>query len=737
MKKKYSAKLLLVYFMLLIWAVVIIVRMFNLVLTKGDAYRGNFQDTLTVDDRYFRLDSSRLYGFRGNVYSDEGELLSTTIPIYDLYWEIAQVGLAKEDSAFYMARVDSLISIFCQLTPKRSREFYEERMKDGYLDYYAKCNEQKHIIEFYKDKKIKKEAQARLAFLKDSVKNARLIVKISVDELPKTWVRRYDWDRIRFLFLRREGEPERTYYGGCRVDERYVHHNVYDDYAASVIGNIGENKTYGGIEGYYDSLLSGEKHIYRRLYVNRVSVPLRENQVLQVKNGCDLTTTINVDMQRVVEQSLRNQLERLQSPWGCAILMEVKTGEVKAISSLTRTDEGYKDYVDHAIQENVEPGSTFKLISLIAALESRKIDTGDLVHCEKGIHTLKWAFEFSDNIGLYEAAKTGYNSLDQFFMKVRQMCLDSNLGIEVVNANKPMVTTQTRNDRDYSHVTHGYAVKMAPIYMAAYYNAIANNGRYMRPYLVKSVTYPDGKREEHQPTVIKERICNPLTLAKVKDCLEGVVTNGTAKRAQDNYYRMHKNDSTMKVKPLLAGKTGTAQIFEKGKGYINRFNASFACYFPSDRPKYTCLVLISGTSNDAGVVSAPVCREIAEKIISRDLSMQQFVYRDAQWNKYPVTSLGYAPDLALLYHRLGYRLRYSTTERWVAVQPVSGEDSVMTTRAKPKSDLYARLRGATAKDAVYLLEKEGYKVRLHGVGKVGDIRFSGKTADVYMKRENE
>lgn len=736
MKRKYSAKLFIVYVLLLVWAFIVIVRMFSLVIGKGEAYRGNFQDTLTIDDRFFRLDSSRLCGFRGNVYSDGGELLSTTIPIYDLYWEVAQVGLSAEDSAFYMSRVDSLISIFCRLTPKRSREFYEERMKDGYLNYYTLCKKQQNILKHYKDKKIKKEAKARLAFLKDSVKNDRLIVKISVDELPKTWVRRYDWDAIRFLFLRKEGEAERTYYGGCRVDERYVHHNVYDDYAASVIGSMGENKRYGGIEGYYDSLLSGEKHIYRRLYVNRVSIPLRENQLMQIKNGCDLSTTINVDMQRVVEQSLRTQLERLESPWGCAILMEVKTGEIKAISSLTRTDEGYKDYVDHAIQENVEPGSTFKLISLIAALESRKIDTGDIVQCEKGPHTLKWAFEYSDNKGLYEAAKTGYNTLDQFFMRIRQMGLDSNLGIEVVNANKPMVTTQTRNDNDYSHVTHGYALKMAPIYVAAYYNAVANNGRYMRPYLVKSVTYPDGRRVEHHPVVIKDRICSPLTLAKVQACLEGVVTNGTAKRAQDNYYRMHKNDTGRTVRPLIAGKTGTAQIFEKGKGYTKRYNASFACYFPSDRPQYTCLVLISGSSNDAGVVAAPVCREIAEKIISRDLSMQHYVYRGAQWDRYPKTALGYAPDLALLYHRLGYRLHYSTTERWVSVQPVNGEDNRLTTKAKSKNDLYALLKGATAKDALYLLEKKGYRVRLHGVGKVGEIRFSAQTADVYLTNDN-
>lgn len=733
MRKMHTGKVLFAYFLLFAWAVVIVVRMSTLVRTKGEAYRGNFKDTLTVDDRFFRLDTVYSRGFRGNVFSAEGEMLSTTIPVYDLYWEISKVGVAEEDSAFFMQRVDSLISIFCRLTPKRTRNYYEERVKEGYLDYYRHCSALRRVANGEGSRAVRAKAGQKLKAYKDSLANKFLVVKVSVDELPATWMRRYDWDAIRFLFIRRADERTRTYYGGCRVDERYVHHNVYNDYAASVIGSLNESKRYSGLEGYYDSLLSGENRICRRLFVNRVKVPLRENQIVQVKNGCDIVTTIDVGMQRVVEHALREQLERLQVPWGCALLMETATGEIKAISSLTKTPDGYRDYVEHAISESYEPGSTFKLVSLIAALESKKIDTGDLVHCEKGIHTLKWAFEFSDNDGLYEAAQAGYRTLDQFFLKIHQMGLDSNLLLEVSGAEQPRVTTLTRSNVDYHSITHGYAVKMPPVYMAACYNAIANNGRFMRPYLVKEVVYPDGRREVRKPVVVRDRICTPLTLAKARACLEGVVTNGTGRRAQDKYYRQHKNDTTLSVRPLLAGKTGTAQLYSGGK-YMNEFNASFVCYFPSDRPKYTCLVLISGSPYDGGVVAAPVCREIAEKVVQRDFSIQHYAYRDALWNRYPSVALGHTSDLVMIYRKLGYHIR-PVLAPWSGVSPLTGRDSLVTMRRQSTDNLAVTLKGASAKDAVYLLEERGYRVRLKGAGKVSGISFSGGWALVTLSNE--
>jgi cell division protein FtsI (penicillin-binding protein 3) len=272
---------------------------------------------------------------------------------------------------------------------------------------------------------------------------------------------------------------------------------------------------------------------------------------------------------------------------------------------------------------------------------------------------------------------------------------------------------------------------MPPIYMAAFYNAVANNGKFMRPYLVKEVIYPDGRRDVRGPEVVRERICSPLTLAKVRDCLEGVVTNGTGKRAQDKYYRQYKKDTSLAVRPLLAGKTGTAQLYNQGY-YSHEFNASFVCYFPSERPKYTCLVLISGTNGDAGVVSAPVCREIAEKIVQRDFSMRNFVYRDALWNRYPSVALGYAPDVMMIYRKLGYNIR-PVLSPWVSVSPVSGKDSLVVMHSRATDDLASALKGASAKDAVYLLEKKGYRVQIKGVGKVSDVSFSGNWAMLLLK----
>ena len=251
MRKMHTGKVLFAYFLLFAWAVVIVVRMSTLVRTKGEAYRGNFKDTLTVDDRFFRLDTVYSRGFRGNVFSAEGEMLSTTIPVYDLYWEISKVGVAEEDSAFFMQRVDSLISIFCRLTPKRTRNYYEERVKEGYLDYYRHCSALRRVANGEGSRAVRAKAGQKLKAYKDSLANKFLVVKVSVDELPATWMRRYDWDAIRFLFIRRADERTRTYYGGCRVDERYVHHNVYNDYAASVIGSLNESKRYSGLEGYY------------------------------------------------------------------------------------------------------------------------------------------------------------------------------------------------------------------------------------------------------------------------------------------------------------------------------------------------------------------------------------------------------------------------------------------------------------------------------------------------------
>ncbi len=732
--KKLSLRLFVVYLGLLIWGVIIIIHSFSLVHQRRDAYLGKFDDTLTVGNRYFQIKQGNKQGFRGNVYADGGEIISTTIPIYDLYWEMDKVGVEPKDSAFFMARVDTLISVLCQLTPKVSREMYEQRIKEAYLDYYAKCR-LASLKKGSKDKFVQEQGRRELADLKAAVRKKYEVIKISVDIHPDSWVRHTDWDRIRHLV----GEKERkgVYYAGFRVDERYVHHNAYENYASSVIGMKREDNSYSGIEGYYDSLLAGESLKYRKLYVNRVLVPLRENRHIQVQNGCDITTTINIEMQRMVEQVLREKLEEIRPKWGCAILMETKTGAIKAISNLMMNKDGvYEDIADHAITESYEPGSTFKTVALLAALDTRRAEVTDTVACTKNRRlTVQRAFEISDNDGIYNVTHGVFKHIDQFLMKIDLMGLNTDLALETVNARYAPLDGKRLSDIDYNHVTHGYAVKLPPVYMLAFYNAIANNGCYMKPYLVQEVTYPNGERKVMRPVVVKAQIAHRDVIAKVQACLEGVVTHGTATRARDAYYlRMVKTDST--VRPLLAGKTGTARIYDaKSRQYAGYNNSTFVGYFPAENPQYTCLVLISGTSLDAGVVAAPVCLEIAEKIQSRDLSLQNYKYRESLWNKMPSVALGNVFDLYTLYTQMGYRFQQMPKNYWVSVSPVDGRDSLVNAHAKDDKNLYKYLKGASVKDAVYLLERRGYRVHIEGAGKVSDVAFKNDEAFLVLKNE--
>jgi cell division protein FtsI/penicillin-binding protein 2 len=383
---------------------------------------------VVVDNRLFSVNYIYKTGVRGNIYSDENDLMLSTIYIYDLYWFPSEVG----DSAKFMQNVDSLISIFMQINPRISRETYDNMIKKTYREYrreYRKLLSQTKS----EDKEVQTAAKNAMQELKKQFK----IIKISLPLRASEWVTQEHWDNICSLF------PSKTNsHGGCKVDKRLIHNNVYKNSAAATIGylNIQQSKKFTdsivydkGIEGYYDHLLAEERIFYKRLYVNKVLVPLRENRKINPRNGADITTTINIDIQRITESALMDQLLSVNAAWGTAIVMEVKTGEIKAISNLTRTREGvYEETVDHATRESYEPGSTFKLITLIAALESGNVDTSTMVKCEKNnLFSLQRAFEISDNKGLYNAAKLAYPNFYDFFTAMMKMSLQKDLEIEV------------------------------------------------------------------------------------------------------------------------------------------------------------------------------------------------------------------------------------------------------------------------------------------------------------------
>ena len=360
---------------------------------------------------------------------------------------------------------------------------------------------------------------------------------------------------------------------------------------------------------------------------------------------------------------------------------------------------------------------------------------GDLVDCEKGVFSLGRAFEISDNDGLYNAARIAYNDkMDDFYKGLEKMGLQEDLDIEVANAKTPILRSKTLTRADFKNVTHGYSVAVPPIYMLAYYNAIANHGVYVRPRLIKAIQSPEGKIEMTNPVVVKEKICSQKTIEKVRGCLERVVMYGTARRIRDDNYFNQLKDSTIQARPLIAGKTGTAFIYdEKTRQYSNVKNSSFIGYFPADNPKYTCMVLIKGTTLDAGYVSAPACKVIAEKLVTNlnefDINNKRNIYN------VPTCRVGYFQDLALIYDQLGIKADYKGKNDYVMVERSEDKTGSVLFVPVAQGQQIPSMRGMTAKDAAYLLKKKGYQVCLKGRGKVSTISISGKTANVYLTND--
>jgi cell division protein FtsI (penicillin-binding protein 3) len=319
------------------------------------------------------------------------------------------------------------------------------------------------------------------------------------------------------------------------------------------------------------------------------------------------------------------------------------------------------------------------------------------------------------------------------------MSLKEDIKIETKQAKIPVIDdaiTRRMKESDFKSVTRGYSVKIPPIYMIAYFNAVANNGKYVKPILVKSKTCTDKEKSALQVKVINPAICSPAVIAKAKDCLETVVTDGTGWRAQDDQYLVciKNKDTNILCRPLIAGKTGSAFIYiEKERKYSKYLspshpskdikNSSFIGYFPSHKPKYTCLVLISGTNLDGGRIAAPVVKEIAEKLHLHDVEMELSKLSKNNQRIIPTVRFAYAKDVDIIYNELKIPLVLPNGSQYVGISK-DGKNEVVITPIKTQWYTLSELRHASAKDAVYILEKAGYNLIIKGKGKVSDVQIN-------------
>ncbi|MBC6490745.1 penicillin-binding protein [Flavihumibacter stibioxidans] len=623
---------------------------------------------------------------RGTIFSEDGSMLSTSIPFFNIYIDFGAEGLRDKNGKRFRENLDSLSYSLAKLFGDRSAYEYKKILQAGFRkkDRYFQL---KKNIDFQQYKQLREFPLVRLGRNKSG-----FIAEVKSKRL-----------------------------------------NPFGLLANRTIGLARENSQNVGLERTYDSLLKGEtgKRLVRFI-AGGVAVPV-EGYEVEPENGKDLITTLDVNIQDIAENALLKMMIENEAANGTCIVMEVATGKIKAIANLGKRSDGeYWEDLNYAIRAS-EPGSTFKLATMLAVLEDQKAHIGNHVNLENGVWkvngrtvydserhkrtdvTLQQAFELSSNVGMAKLAMTYYaKNPMQYIDHLKRLRLHEISGIDLVGETNPVIKTpksKTWSATSLPWMSFGYEVLVSPLQTLMLYNAVANNGKMMRPYLVEEIRQDGITQTTRQPEVMVENICSEATLKQLKTCLEGVVTNGTGKSLQSPFYR-------------IAGKTGTALVANGNRGYSDHiYQSSFAGYFPADNPKYSLIVVIKNKPFAAkyygGVVAGPVFREIADKLFA--LHAQEVPAQTVSLPAKDSTPFHYAGesrDLKTVFDFVNWSYRDSSTEsRWAGM--ASDTDYKAVLKEKPTGkQLMPDLSGMGLKDALFLLEDMNMKVMVKGKGKV-------------------
>lgn len=566
-------RLYLVAGFFLLFAIAIVVRLLDVQFSEGDKYR-ELAEKNTV--RNFVITANR-----GNVYDDSGVLLATSVPKYDIRFDAVTV--SEKDFN------DNL-----------------QGLSEGLSKMLGKP------VSYYQN--LLRKARAD--------KNRYLFIAKNLGYS--------DYKKIKSLPLFNKG----AYRGGIIVEQRTVREHPIGKIAHRTVGDEYANQPgyYAvGIEGAFNELLTGKdgKRLKQKIG-HRQWKPVYDTNEVEPQDGYDIVTTLNVNIQDIAHHALLKQLEYYEADHGTVVVMEVATGEIKAISNLGRTTRGtYYEKWNYAIGESHEPGSTFKLMAFMAALEDKVIDTSTVIDTGKGVKTFynrkiydsrrggygkisaARAMEVSSNIALASILTENYASNPQRFINyLKKWHLDKKNGVPIKGEGKPVIPEP--GDKIWSRnalpsMGYGYNVQLTPLQTLTFYNAVANNGVMVRPRFIKEVRAWNKPVTVYETEVINPKICSDETLRKVQDVLKNIIERGTGRSLYSPEFSM-------------AGKTGTAQTeyWKEDWSENKRYVSSFAGYFPADNPKYSCIVVIHKPSIKKGYygadVSGPVFKRIAQKI---------------------------------------------------------------------------------------------------------------------------
>ncbi len=662
-----------------------------------------------VSDRFVK-DSVIVKPNRGNILSADGQLMASSLPEYKIYMDFMvakkkneterekerRIKLQNEKDSLLMENIDSISRGLHKIFPDKSAAEFKA-----------------HIL-----KGRKKESRSYLLY----PKRISYIQYKEAKRLPVFNLNKY-----------KGGFHEQTFNQRKKPFGSLARYTLGDMYAA-------KDSAKNGIELAFDSILRGKVGITHRQkvmnkYLNIVDIP--------PVDGCDIVTTIDVDMQDIAEKALIDELKEINANVGVAVLMEVATGDVKAIVNMTKCGDGeYYEIHSNAISDMMEPGSVFKTASIMVALDDGVIDLDDGVDTGSGIYMMhgrpmkdhnwyKGGYHYltvpqilmvSSNIGVSRLIDDHYHDNPQKFVDgLYRIGLPTKLNLQIAGEGTPFI--RQPGGKGWSRtalawMSIGYETLIPPISTLTFYNAIANNGKMVKPRFVKEAV-KDGEVVETYPVeVIKEQICSESTLQKIQYILEKVVSEGLGKRAGSKQFH-------------VSGKTGTAQVASGGRYQTGaKYLVSFCGYFPSEAPKYSCIVAIqkSGLPASGGLMAGSVFSKIAEGVYAKNLAIKLENAVDSNAVVIPDTKNG---DLmAANYVLKGLNIPTRWEEGIVAGEEMiwgraqSNANDICLSPKSEESELVPNVIGMGAKDAVYLLEQHGLRVALSGVGKVSSQSIS-------------
>jgi cell division protein FtsI (penicillin-binding protein 3) len=676
--------------LILLFAGAVVIQLYRVQFIQGKKWRAM---SYSLSTKYENVEASR-----GNILSVDGSLLATSVPEYELHMDMLAGGIA-DDKVFY-EKVDSLALKLSQLYPDRTATEFSRMLRDARKD-----GERYQLIR-----------------RKVTHQELKLIRTFPIYNLGK-------------------------YKGGLIVLEQNKRILPFRTLAARTIGYKNDNvKNAVGLEGAYADYINGEngKRLMQRI-AGGVYMPVNDGEEeIAPKEGADIISTIDVNYQDVAQDALKKQLIKSQADHGCVVLMEVATGEIRAIANFSRTKNGdYQEKLNYAISDANDPGSTFKLASYMTAFDQHKIDTNSLVDVEggkykmyykdkvlktftdaelgNGVMTAKKAFEESSNVAVVKFIYSHYkDNPKEFTDNLYTLHLNEKLGLQIPGEAQPIV--KNPDNRSWSKLTlpqmaYGYEMRITPLQMLTLYNSVANNGKMVAPIFVREIQRLGNTVERFQARVINPKVCSDATLGKMKSMLEGVVLEGTGKNVIKNSIYS------------VAGKTGTAQLANGNLGYgvKKSYQASFCGYFPADHPKYSMIVVVNNpTAGDylAAKVAGPVFREIADRVFSNDLQINQNTpIRIVGNTTMPKVKQGNLKALKQAYAQLGVKPLYASAN--AAANGIDTSNGIAFEETKYKTGTVPSVTGMDLSDALYLLGNSGYKVAVRGSGVVTSQSVTG------------